>query len=157
MHQKDASDTEKTIVPFKQPVEPIKPHINVQSRTHEQLSIPPVPIRATRLSHHVHIAPGYSTLDWEQLKRTSFFSKTKKPLLYITLAELQLHCQINDAWTALNGKVYDITPYIPFHPGGHEIMKAAGKDGTKLLMSVHPWVNYECLLDKCWIGVLIYR
>ncbi|KAG5440499.1 hypothetical protein PCK2_000433, partial [Pneumocystis canis] len=94
---------------------------------------------------------------WEQLKRSSSFpSKIITPRLYITLNELQLHCHLHDVWIALNGKVYDITLYIPFHPGGNEIMKAAGKDGTKLLMSVHPWVNYECLLDKCWIGLLIY-
>ncbi|CCJ29993.1 unnamed protein product [Pneumocystis jirovecii] len=156
MHQKDASDTEQSNVPFKQPVESIKPLINAHPRTHEQLSIPPKPARTIHSSRHIHIAPGYSTLDWEQLKRTSSsFPKAKKSLLYITLAELQLHNQINDAWIALNGKVYDITLYIPYHPGGEEIMKAVGKDGTKLL--IHPWVNYECLLDKCWIGLLTYR
>ncbi|CCJ28203.1 unnamed protein product [Pneumocystis jirovecii] len=93
MHQKDASDTEQSNVPFKQPVESIKPLINAHPRTHEQLSIPPKPARTIHSSRHIHIAPGYSTLDWEQLKRTSSS--------FPTLPELQLHNQINDAWIAL--------------------------------------------------------
>ncbi|EMR09346.1 hypothetical protein PNEG_02300 [Pneumocystis murina B123] len=97
-------------------------------------------------------------LDWEQLKRSSNFPRRiTAPYLSITQAELKKHCHLNDAWIVLNGKVYDITPYIPFHPGGNEIMKGAGKDGTKLLMSIHPWVNYEYLLDACWIGLFTYK
>ena len=34
---------------------------------------------------------------------------------------------------ALRGKVYNISPYLRFHPGGAAILlKAAGKDGTAL-------------------------
>lgn len=29
--------------------------------------------------------------------------------------------------------VYNITPYLPFHPGGEEdLMRVAGRDGTRL-------------------------
>ena len=36
------------------------------------------------------------------------------------------------------GKVYNITPYLEYHPGGiPEIMKGAGKDGTALFDEVH--------------------
>ena len=35
------------------------------------------------------------------------------------------------------GKVYNITSYIEFHPGGiPELMRAAGKDGTQLFDEV---------------------
>jgi cytochrome b involved in lipid metabolism len=38
-----------------------------------------------------------------------------------------------DAWTAIQGKVYNITPYLKFHPGGvKDLMRCAGKDGTRL-------------------------
>ena len=39
----------------------------------------------------------------------------------------------NDAWMAINGKVYNVTAYLPFHPGGEkEMMRGVGRDGTKL-------------------------
>ena len=35
------------------------------------------------------------------------------------------------------GKVYNITQYMDFHPGGtDELMRAAGKDGTELFDEV---------------------
>lgn len=46
---------------------------------------------------------------------------------------LKEHNTRADAWTAINGKVYNITPYLPFHPGGEkELMRVAGRDGSKL-------------------------
>ena len=46
---------------------------------------------------------------------------------------LKQHNKRDDAWSAFNGKVYNITPYLPFHPGGEkELMRVAGRDGTKL-------------------------
>jgi cytochrome b involved in lipid metabolism len=46
---------------------------------------------------------------------------------------LKQHNKRGDAWTAINGKVYDVTAYIPYHPGGDkELLRVAGRDGTKL-------------------------
>lgn len=46
---------------------------------------------------------------------------------------LKQHNKRDDAWTAIYGKVYNITAYLPFHPGGVKaLMRAAGRDGTKL-------------------------
>jgi hypothetical protein len=51
----------------------------------------------------------------------------------ITPSILKQHNKRDDAWSAFNGKVYNITPYLPFHPGGEkELMRVAGRDGTKL-------------------------
>jgi cytochrome b involved in lipid metabolism len=61
-----------------------------------------------------------------------------------------------DAWTALGGRVYNMTPYMPFHPGGEpELLRAAGRDGTRLFGEIHPWVNYETMLSSCLIGLLV--
>ena len=46
---------------------------------------------------------------------------------------LKEHRTKDDAWSVFNGKVYNITPYLPYHPGGEkELMRVAGRDGTKL-------------------------
>lgn len=42
------------------------------------------------------------------------------------------HATKTDCWTIVSGKVYDITSYVPRHPGGDEILKACGADGTSL-------------------------
>ncbi|KJE95954.1 cytochrome b5 reductase 4 [Capsaspora owczarzaki ATCC 30864] len=57
---------------------------------------------------------------------------------------------------ALRGKVYNITRYVAYHPGGEaELMKAAGRDGTQLFQDIHAWVNAESMLEKCLIGFLV--
>lgn len=64
--------------------------------------------------------------------------------------------QREDAWTVLGGKVYNITPYLPYHPGGEaELMRAAGRDATTLFMEVHAWVSWESMLRNCLIGVYV--
>lgn len=61
-----------------------------------------------------------------------------------------------DAWTVLGGRVYNITPYLPFHPGGEpELLRCAGRDGNKLFGEIHPWVNYENMLSACLIGIFV--
>jgi cytochrome b involved in lipid metabolism len=60
------------------------------------------------------------------------------------------------AWSSYEGKVYNITPYLPFHPGGEgELRRVAGKDGRKLFMEVHPWVNWDNMLGECLVGILV--
>lgn len=34
-------------------------------------------------------------------------------------------------------------------------MRVAGKDGSKLFGEVHPWVNWEGMLEGCLIGVAV--
>jgi hypothetical protein len=53
---------------------------------------------------------------------------------------LKTHNQRDDAWAAINGKVYNITPYLSYHPGGEkELMRVAGRDGTKLFSEYGFW------------------
>ena len=60
------------------------------------------------------------------------------------------------AWSSYLGKVYNIKPYLPFHPGGEgELLRCAGKDGGKLFMEAHPWVNWENMLNSCLVGVMV--
>lgn len=57
---------------------------------------------------------------------------------------------------ALGGRVYNITPYLPYHPAGEpELLRGAGRDATKLFGEIHPWVNYETMLSACLVGLLV--
>ncbi|CAI7917556.1 unnamed protein product, partial [Closterium sp. NIES-53] len=74
----------------------------------------------------------------------------------IRMSEVKRHKKEEDAWTVVRGRVYNITPYLDFHPGGKVmLMKAAGKDCTALFNKYHAWVNAEFLLDQCFLGMLI--
>lgn len=56
---------------------------------------------------------------------------------------------------AIHGIVYDVTPYLDYHPGGIDMMMAgAGKDASKLFEKFHAWVNPEFMLGTCIIGQL---
>lgn len=70
-------------------------------------------------------------------------------------AEVEKHASAEDAWTVVNGQVYDITSFVKKHPGGHIILTAAGKDGTPLLQIHHPFTSApEKVLAPLQIGVI---
>ncbi|KAI8925942.1 cytochrome b5-like heme/steroid binding domain-containing protein [Entophlyctis helioformis] len=105
----------------------------------------------------VPLEPGHSPLDWAKLKASGADLRAgHTQLARFTLADLAQHRSRDDLWMAVHGKVYNVTPYVGFHPGGNgQLMRGAGKDATELLMKVHPWVNVDMVLDKCWIGYLV--
>ena len=50
------------------------------------------------------------------------------------LTEIAKHVQPTDCWFAVEGKVYDVTPFIASqkHPGKDAILQGCGKDATEL-------------------------
>ena len=51
----------------------------------------------------------------------------------IPMSEVAMHNTEDDAWTVFRGRVFNITPYLHYHPGGVDIlMEGAGKDCTDL-------------------------
>ncbi|XP_055706655.1 cytochrome b5 reductase 4 isoform X2 [Phlebotomus papatasi] len=102
------------------------------------------------------LKPGHSLMDWIRLGSSGCdLAGTKGIVAPVSHAELSKHCKKSDAWIAIRGKVYNVTQYLDFHPGGiDELMRGVGKDATKLFEEVHAWVNYEQLLAKCYIGPL---
>ena len=72
-----------------------------------------------------------------------------------TLAEVKKHNKKGDAWTLIENKVYNISSWIPKHPGGEIIMQAVGKDATQLFIAHgHPSYVKKTILPKYYIGTL---
>ncbi|MED6161687.1 hypothetical protein PIB30_063079 [Stylosanthes scabra] len=48
-----------------------------------------------------------------------------------TFEDVANHNHKNDCWLIINGKVYDVTPFLDDHPGGDEVLlTATGRDAT---------------------------
>ncbi|KAI9308370.1 cytochrome b5-like heme/steroid binding domain-containing protein [Cunninghamella echinulata] len=110
----------------------------------------------SRRRQKIMLEPGHSPLDWARLKTSGKDLRGVPQLGRYTLDDLKQHNTQTDAWTAIQGKVYNMTPYINFHPGGvKDLMRIAGRDGTKLFMLTHSWVNAEFMLDACLVGFLV--
>lgn len=52
-----------------------------------------------------------------------------------TLDEIAQHNSASDCWMAIHGKVYDVTSFVPSHPGEEAILLGCGKDATSMFES----------------------
>uniref|UniRef100_A0A7S1ZJY9 Cytochrome b5 heme-binding domain-containing protein n=1 Tax=Trieres chinensis TaxID=1514140 RepID=A0A7S1ZJY9_TRICV len=105
----------------------------------------------------VGVRKGFGLYDWTVLLRHARDLAQRKgaPLRPITREEIKEHSSEHDAWISLNGKVYNITPYLAYHPGGINIMKPClGRDATALFNKYHRWVNVDGLVGALLLGTL---
>ncbi|KAF8473133.1 L-lactate dehydrogenase [Kalaharituber pfeilii] len=74
-------------------------------------------------------------------------SQAEKPVL--TGAEVAKHNSKDSCWVIVHGRAYDVTEFLPEHPGGSKIiLKYAGKDATEEFEPIHPPDTLEKYLDK---------
>ena len=51
----------------------------------------------------------------------------------ISFEEVQKHNTNSDCWTIVDGLVYDVSSYVPYHPGGKKkILLGAGKEASEM-------------------------
>lgn len=106
--------------------------------------------------------------DLEHLRRTNYAPTLSqlsrnvplyliRPPLRIDKQLLQKHNTKDDCWCVINGKVYCLTSYLDFHPGGVDILlkNCAGKDATIMFDKYHRWVSYDKLLETCFVGIYV--
>ncbi|CAD7957385.1 unnamed protein product [Amoebophrya sp. A120] len=75
----------------------------------------------------------------------------------ISLAELKKHRTRESCWVVIDSKVYDVTPFLPLHPGGEDlIVKAASYDATGVFELTHgEGLRYSLrILNQFFIGLV---
>ncbi|KAM5464814.1 hypothetical protein MauCBS54593_006907 [Microsporum audouinii] len=80
----------------------------------------------------------------------------KSGLRAITKAELALHNAPGDAWMAVGDMVYDVTPFLKFHPGGEKVMlHVSGRQAKELMDLIHgDSFEVQAILARFLIGYL---
>ncbi|MEY4409003.1 MAG: hypothetical protein RLZZ138_254 [Actinomycetota bacterium] len=83
-------------------------------------------------------------------------SQTDASTSGITLEELAKHSTTADCWTAVEGKVIDLTDYLSKHPGGSAVLsRICGTDGTNAFLGQHSGQQTPMAqLDALVIGTL---
>ncbi|KAJ9148905.1 FMN-dependent dehydrogenase [Pleurostoma richardsiae] len=67
----------------------------------------------------------------------------------LTGTEVAKHCSKDDCWVIVHGRAYDVTEFLPEHPGGMKIiLKYAGKDATEEFEPIHPPDTLEKYLPE---------
>jgi len=68
--------------------------------------------------------------------------------------EVAKHNKENDLWMIINGSVYDLTPYVSYHPGSrNSLLKFAGTDGS-INVQFHSSKMMKLLNTYFYIGKL---
>ena len=83
-------------------------------------------------------------------------SPVKTDLKSFTATEVAKHNSETSCYTIIRGNVYDVTAFIPKHPGGTEpILTGCGIDNTDVFVKKHGGKEkQETLLETMKIGVL---
>ncbi|KAF2745471.1 hypothetical protein M011DRAFT_406276 [Sporormia fimetaria CBS 119925] len=67
----------------------------------------------------------------------------------LTGADIAKHNSRDSCWVIVHGRAYDVTEFLPEHPGGSKIiLKYAGKDATEEFDPIHPPDTLDKYLDK---------
>ena len=96
----------------------------------------------------------------EKIKNTTVVkNNSPQTSTHISIEKVQKHNSLSDGWIVLYNKVYDITEWIPNHPGGSIIKQGLGKDATELWESIHGHMRKKDkiidMISKYQIGTLV--
>jgi cytochrome b involved in lipid metabolism len=92
-----------------------------------------------------------------QVDTTSPIDQNNSSEQLYTLDQVVENNNKDSCWTIIDGNVYNITSYVPNHPGGEsEILQICGKDGTNLFNkpSEHISGGAKNILESFKIGTI---
>lgn len=79
----------------------------------------------------------------------------KRQMPTYSLEEVKRHNTPDDLWFIVAGKVYDVSKWARFHPGGRLCLEnLAGADATDAFENYHPAYVYQTKLPRFQIGVV---
>ena len=83
--------------------------------------------------------------DWKRLTKSGVdLAGTGGEFLDVTYKQLSKHNRRKDCWIALNGTVYNVTPYMDYHPGKGPFTNLLAH--TTALDRLHPSVEKDLCL-----------
>ena len=87
---------------------------------------------------------------------TNGLTKSSKELRDITIEELQQHNTPDSTWVTIDDKVYDVTKWINYHPGGQSaITNVAGRDVSDLMRRMHRPEHWQPKIKHWLVGRLV--
>ena len=92
------------------------------------------------------MTPGYGLRDWYNIVESGKNMSGVEGEMEVNDGELKKHNKEEDAWIAINGKVYNMTEYLKFHPGGKNVLlSTAGQDGTERFSMLF-FIHFHCFI-----------
>ncbi|CAJ1952246.1 unnamed protein product [Cylindrotheca closterium] len=100
--------------------------------------------------------PRKDQKEWKQQQVKQKQKQQGRPLRRnIPMSEVAKHNKKQDGWIVLKGNVYNISPYLSYHPGGASIFKQVlGKDATPLFNKYHRWLNESGFIRQLLLGTI---
>ena len=114
-------------------------------------------IPAFSRSTHAALIFASGLLAYAALQPRKAFADGPEPLKQIRLSEVHKHGpEAERVWVIKGEKVYDITDWIPNHPGGEVILRAAGSniDQYWKIFAIHQKQEVYDILEQYVIGVV---
>jgi cytochrome-b5 reductase len=88
------------------------------------------------------LKPGFSLMGWIRLTNSGEdLTGFKGKIVNVSHQELAKHNKFDDCWMAVRGKVYNVTKYLDFHPGGAEQLMR----GKKFKQKIIEYKNWQCI------------
>jgi len=80
----------------------------------------------------------------KMIKKPIVSLSPKKETVVLTNKEVTKHNSKSDCWLVIKDKVYDVTQYLSFHPGGEEqILSYCGKEATEAFLTKEGKGNHK--------------